>query len=113
MVAHAGKVLLKITANGLGKFCEEDGILPEEQYGFRPQRSKPDLMFVVRRLQELRRTSYTSREVSYIDMAKAYDFSVDCVLRWQILACLFWSFASDNQGHPHVPRWYEGSCTAD
>ena len=30
-VAHAGKVLLKIVANRLGDFCEEAGILPEEQ----------------------------------------------------------------------------------
>ena len=34
LVAHAGKVLLKIVANRLGDFCEEDGILPEEQCGF-------------------------------------------------------------------------------
>ena len=31
LVAHAGKVLLKIVANRLGDFCEEAGILPEEQ----------------------------------------------------------------------------------
>ena len=24
----------------------------------------------------------------------------------------FWSFVSDDQGHPHVPRWYAGSRTA-
>ena len=56
LVAHAGKVLLKIVANRLGDFCEEAGILPEEQCGFRPQRSTTDMMFVVRRLQELGRT---------------------------------------------------------
>ena len=50
LVAHAGKVFLKIVANRLGDFCEEAGILPEEQYGFRPQRSTTDMMFVVRRL---------------------------------------------------------------
>ena len=31
LVAHAGKVLLKIVANRLGDFCEEAGILLEEQ----------------------------------------------------------------------------------
>ena len=51
LVAHAGKVLLKIVANRLGDFCAEAGILPEEQCGFRPQRSTTDTMFVVRRLQ--------------------------------------------------------------
>ena len=30
LVAHAGKVLLKIVANRFGDFCEEAGILPEE-----------------------------------------------------------------------------------
>ena len=51
LVAHAGKVLLKIVANRLGDFCEEAGILPEEQCGFRPKSSIIDVMFVVRRLQ--------------------------------------------------------------
>ena len=85
LVAHAGKVLLKIVANRLGDFCEEAGILPEEQCGFRPQRSTTDMMFVVRRLQELGRTSNTSLEICFIDLAKAYD-SVDRVLLWEILA---------------------------
>ena len=34
LVAHAGKVLLKIVANRLRDFCEEAGILSEEQCGF-------------------------------------------------------------------------------
>ena len=84
-MAHAGKVLLKIVANRLGDFCEEAGILPEEQCDFRPQRSTTDMMFVVRRLQELGRTSNTSLEICFIDLAKAYD-SVDRVLLWEVLA---------------------------
>ena len=85
LVAHAGKVLLKIVANRLGDFCEEAGIVPEEQCGFRPQRSTTDTMFVVRRHQELGRTSNTSLEIYFIDLAKAYD-SVDRVLLWEVLA---------------------------
>ena len=85
LVAHAGKVLLKIVANRLGNFCKEAGILPEEQCGFRPQRSTTDMMFVVRRLQKLGRTSNTSLEICFIDLAKAYD-SVDRVLLWEVLA---------------------------
>ena len=83
--AHAGKVLLKIVANRLGDFCEEAGILHEEQCGFRPQRSTTDMMFVVRRLKELGRTSNTSLEICLIDLAKAYD-SVDRVLLREVLA---------------------------
>ena len=34
LVAHAGKILLKIIARRLSEFCECAGILPEEQSGF-------------------------------------------------------------------------------
>ena len=108
LVAHAGKVLLKIVANRLGDSCEEAGILPEEQCGFRPQRSTTDMMFVVRRLQELGRTSNTSLDICFIDLAKAYD-SVDRAVMGS--TCPFWSPASDDQGHPHVSRWHKGSRT--
>ena len=43
------------------------------------------MMFVERRLQELGRTSSTSLEICFIDLAKAYD-SVDRVLLWEVLA---------------------------
>ena len=46
LVAHAGKVLQKIVA----KSCGAKGLLPEEQYGFRPRRSTLDMLFAVRRL---------------------------------------------------------------
>ena len=85
LVSHVGKVLLKIVVNRHGDFCEEAGIPPEEQCGFRPQRSTTDMMFVVRRLQELGWTSNTSLEICFIDLAKAYD-SVDRVLLWEVLA---------------------------
>ena len=87
LVTHAGKVILKIVVNRLGDFCEEAGILPEEQCGFRPQRSTLDMMIVVRRLQELGRTSSTSLDIYFIDLAKAYD-SAGRVLLWEVLARL-------------------------
>ena len=34
LVAHTGKVILKIVANRLGDFCEKAWVLPEEQRGF-------------------------------------------------------------------------------
>ena len=55
LVAHAGKVLLKVIAGRLSDYCERENILPEEQCGFRPQSSTVDIMFVVQRLQELTR----------------------------------------------------------
>ena len=53
LVAHADKVLLKIIARHVSEYYERVGILPEEQSGFRPNRSTIDIMFVIHRLQEL------------------------------------------------------------
>ena len=49
LVAHAGKVLFKIVAMRLGGFCETEGLLPEEQCGFRPRHSTMDMFSTVRR----------------------------------------------------------------
>ena len=85
LVAHAGKILLKIIARCLSEYCERVGILPEEQSGFRPNRSTTDMMFVVRRLQELTRKKRTLLYVCFIDLTKAYDI-VDRILLWTVLA---------------------------
>ena len=45
LVAHAGKILLKIIARRLSEYCGRVGILPEEQSGLRPNRSTTDMMF--------------------------------------------------------------------
>ena len=45
LVSHAGKVLLKVVARRLSAYCEAKGLLPEEQCGFRPDRSTTDMMF--------------------------------------------------------------------
>ena len=50
LVSHADKVLLKMVARRLSDYCEAKGLLPEDQCGFRPDRSNTDLMFVVHRL---------------------------------------------------------------
>ena len=85
LVAHAGKILLKIIARRLSEYCERVGILPEEQSGFRPNRSTTDMMFVIRRLQELARKKRIPLYVCFIDLTKAYD-SVDRTLLWTVLA---------------------------
>ena len=79
LVAHTGKILLKIIARRLSEYCECVGILPEEQSGFRPNSSTTDVMFVIRRLQELARKKQIPLYVCFIDLAKAYD-SVDRTL---------------------------------
>ena len=78
-------MLLKIIARRLREYCERVGILPEEQSGFRPNRSTTDIMFVIRRLQKLARKKQIPLYVCCIDLTKAYD-SVDRTLLWTVLA---------------------------
>ena len=85
LLAHAGKILLKIIARRLSEYCERVGILPEEQSGFRSNRSTTDTMVVVRRLQELARKKRIPLYVCFIGLNKAYD-SVDRTLLWTVLA---------------------------
>ena len=85
LVAHTGKTLLKIIARRLSEYCERVGVLPEEQNDFRPNRSTTDIMFVVRRLQELARKKHIPLYVCLIDLTKAYD-SVDRTLLWTVFA---------------------------
>lgn len=50
LVAHAGKLVLRIIARCLMHYCTREGILyvlPEEHSCFRPERSTIDVMFVL------------------------------------------------------------------
>ena len=85
IVAHSGKVMLKMVASRLSNYCETGGILPDEQCGFRPARSTVDMLFVVHRLQELERARRIPMHMCFIDLQKAYD-SVDRELLWAVLA---------------------------
>ena len=61
LVSHAGKVLLEVVAIRLSAYCEAKELSPEEQCGFRPDRSITDMMFVMRRLQDIgRKQEYLS-----------------------------------------------------
>ena len=79
LVARAGKGLLKVIAGRPSDYCERENILPEEQCGFRPQRSTVDMMFVVRRLQELERKKDNPSYLCFTYLTKAYD-SIDPTL---------------------------------
>ena len=84
LVSHAGKVLLKVVVRRLSAYCGAKGLLPEEQCGFRPDCSATDMMFVVRRLQEIGWKAGVSLFMCFIDLQKAYD-TVDRTLLWQVL----------------------------
>ena len=79
-MSHASKVLLKVVARRLSAYCEAKGLSPEEQSG----RSTTDMMFVVRRLQEVGRKAGVSLHMCFVDLQKAYD-TVDRTLLWQVL----------------------------
>ena len=82
-MSHAGKVLLNEVARRLSAYCEAKRLLPEEQRGFRPDRSTTGMMlFVVCRLQEIGRKAGVSLFMYFIDLQKAYDI-VDRTLLWQ------------------------------
>ena len=87
LVAHAGKILLKIMDRHLSEYYERMWILPEEQSGFRPNRSATDMMFVIRRLQELAPKIRMPLYVCFIDLTKACD-SVDRtrLVLWTVFA---------------------------
>ena len=84
LVSHAGKVLLKVVARRLSAYCEAKGLLPEEQCGFRPDRSTMDMMFVVRRLQKVGWKAGVSLHMCFVDLQNAYG-TVDRTLLWQVL----------------------------
>ena len=73
-----------MVARRLSTYCEAKVLLPEEQCGFRPNRSTTDMMFVVRRLQEIGRKAGVSLFMCFIDLQKAYGI-VDRTLLWQVL----------------------------
>ena len=64
-MSHAGKILLEVVARRFGAYCEAKGLLPEEQSRFRPDRSITYIMFVVRRLQEIRRKASVNWKESF------------------------------------------------
>ena len=84
LVSHAGKALLKVVSKRHSYYCEVKGLLPEEQCGFRPDRSTTDMMFMVRWLQEIGRKAGVSLFMCFIDLQKAYD-TVDRTLLWLVL----------------------------
>ena len=78
-------ILLKMVASRLSNYCEAEGILPEEQCGFRRAQSTRGMLFVVRRLQELGRDKRIPLYMCFIDLQKEDD-SVDRELLWVVLA---------------------------
>ena len=98
LLAHAGKVFLKVIAGRLSDYCERNNILPVEQCGFRPQRSTVDMMFVIRRLQELDQKKDTLLYLPHqsIRLRRPNPF-VGC-------PCSFWRATQNARRRPPIPR---------
>ena len=64
LLAQAGKILLKIIADRFSNYCEREDILPEEQWGVRPQRSTIGTFFMARK-------ESTPLYTCFVDLAKA------------------------------------------
>ena len=70
LLSHASKGHLKVVARRLSAYCEAKGLLPEEQCGFRPDRSTIDMMFLVRMLKEIEREAEVSLFKCFIYLQK-------------------------------------------
>ena len=78
------------------RYCQVRGIHPEKQCVFRPALSALDMLFVMRRLQQLGRDSKIPFYTCFIDLRKVYD-TVDRELLWEIL------FVASKSGCPDCP----------
>ena len=87
LVAHAGKVFLKVVATKLSVYCKVKGFLPEEQCGFRSHHSTTDMN--IRGVQTTRvgNEARVPLFLCFVDLKRAYD-SVDSTLFRQVLARL-------------------------
>ena len=82
LLSVSGKVFARVLLNRLRNLSEK--ILPETQFGFRPDRGTCEAIFAVRQLQEKSREQGQHLYLCFIDLEKAFD----CVPRealWKVL----------------------------
>ena len=68
-----GKIFTAILLNRLSEWTETCGILPEEQYGFRPNRRTTDCIFILNTLIEKTKADNSTLFVCFVDLKKAFD----------------------------------------
>ena len=85
LVAHAGKVPMKVLAVHLSDYCERENILLVIQCMFRSHRSTVDMMVVVRRLQIWRGRKTPPCTCALSIIPNKYD-CVDRTFLWDVLA---------------------------
>ena len=87
----AGKVPIKVATRRLSVYCKAKGLIPEEECRCRLNRSTTNMMFVVRRQQEIRPKAGVSLFICFMDIQKAYNLlTAPC--------CSEYSLASEYHG---------------
>ena len=112
LVARSGKeTLLEMVASRLSNYCcETEGILPEEECGFRPARSTVDMLFVAAPTARTR----TSWEHPSVDVLHRSPESIKLRRLRAALggACTLWRAREDADHYPLVPRGHASSSRA-
>ncbi|XP_045446396.1 uncharacterized protein LOC123654541 [Melitaea cinxia] len=83
LLSVPGKVFARVLLNRLMKLSEQ--LLPETQFGFRPERGTCEAIFSVRQLQEKSREQGRNLYLCFVDLEKAFD-SVPREALWIVLA---------------------------
>ena len=84
LIVHFGKAIERFVQNRLIVVAEENDWFPEEQNGFRSNRSTIDSIFVSRTLSSRCREKGLLLFKGFIDLTKAYD-KVNRAILWEIL----------------------------
>lgn len=84
LISHVGKLLERLIQNRLLPYAEQNGLFPESQHGFRPDRSTVDAIFVSRLISASAKEHQRPLYKCFVDLTKAYD-KVDRQTLWTLL----------------------------
>ncbi len=73
LLSVAGKVYTSVLNKRVSNWCEANGVLSEEQAGFRPNRSTVDHIFTLSELIRARKARRKETHCAFLDIRKAYD----------------------------------------
>jgi hypothetical protein len=73
LLSVVGKIYASVLNKRVTRWCEANGVLSEEQAGFRPGRSTVDHIFTLSELTRARRKRRKETHCAFLDIRKAYD----------------------------------------
>ena len=98
-----GKVLSRAVNDMLYDIMEEEGLLPDEQGGFRRERGCPEMFLGLHSLVENRRLRGKSTHLCFVDVVKAYD-----TISRSGLALRLFELGTPSKLLAMVREWYTG-----